>query len=94
MNILCACEHSQRVTEQLRLLGHNAFSCDILPASGSMPEYHLQGDLDSFVTFKPNNTVADYDKRFRLEDELLIFPDDSCFRWNWLDGNIQLKFFA
>lgn len=49
MNILCACEYSQRVTEQLRLLGHNAFSCDILPASGSMPEYHLQGDCLNYI---------------------------------------------
>lgn len=76
--------HFQGV-EQLRFLYYN------------YPEYWnllLKWDKDSFVTFKPNNTVADYDKRFRLEDEGLIFPDDSCFRWNWLDGNIQLKFFA
>lgn len=34
MNILCACEESQAVTKELRRLGHNAFSCDIIPESG------------------------------------------------------------
>lgn len=44
MNILVACEESQVVTIELRRLGHNAFSCDILPCSGGHPEWHIQGD--------------------------------------------------
>lgn len=35
MDILVACEVSQRVTNELRLLGYNAFSCDILETTGS-----------------------------------------------------------
>lgn len=42
--ILVACEESQTVTKELRKLGHRAFSCDILPASGGHPEWHLQQD--------------------------------------------------
>ena len=45
MNVLVACEESQAVTIELRKLGHNAFSCDILPCSGGHPEWHIQGDV-------------------------------------------------
>ena len=36
MNILVACEESQRVTLELRKRGHNAFSCDIQKCSGGV----------------------------------------------------------
>lgn len=45
MTILVACEESQAVTKELRLLGHNAFSCDLLPCSGGHPEWHIQEDI-------------------------------------------------
>ena len=45
MNILVACEESQRVTIELRKRGHNAFSCDILPPSGGHPEWHILGNV-------------------------------------------------
>lgn len=45
MNILLACEESQRVTMELRRLGHTAFSCDLMPCSGGYPEWHIQGDV-------------------------------------------------
>ena len=44
LNVLIACEESQAVTEQFRLLGHNAYSCDIKPCSGKYPDWHIQGD--------------------------------------------------
>lgn len=44
MNILVACEESQTVCIELRKLGHNAFSCDILDCSGGHPEWHIKGD--------------------------------------------------
>lgn len=50
MNILVACEESQRVTKELRKLRHNAYSCDILPCSGGHPEWHLQEDLKLVLT--------------------------------------------
>lgn len=34
MNVLVACEESQRVCIAFRARGHNAFSCDIEPCSG------------------------------------------------------------
>lgn len=45
MNILVACEESQRVCEAFRKKGHEAFSCDLLPCSGGHPEWHIQGDV-------------------------------------------------
>lgn len=44
MNVLIACEESQRVCIEMRRLGHNAFSCDIQPCSGGHPEWHILGD--------------------------------------------------
>lgn len=44
MKILVACEESQAVTIEMRRLGHDAFSCDILPCSGGHPEWHIQDD--------------------------------------------------
>ena len=45
MIILVACEESQAVTKELRLLGHDAYSCDLLPCSGEHPEWHFQQDV-------------------------------------------------
>lgn len=44
MKILVACEESQAVTKELRLLDQEAYSCDIEPCSGGHPEWHLQVD--------------------------------------------------
>ena len=44
MLVLIACEESQAVTKAFRKLGHQAYSCDILPCSGGHPEWHIQGD--------------------------------------------------
>lgn len=44
MRVLVGCEHSGVVREAFRLRGHEAFSCDLLPAEDGSP-YHLQGDL-------------------------------------------------
>ena len=45
MRILVACEESQAITKELRKLGHEAFSCDLLPCSGGHPEWHYQQDV-------------------------------------------------
>ena len=45
MKVLVACEESQRVCIEFRRLGHEAYSCDILPCSGGHPEWHIQDDV-------------------------------------------------
>lgn len=44
MNVLVACEESQRVCMSFRERGHNAFSCDIQEPSGGHPELHILGN--------------------------------------------------
>jgi hypothetical protein len=45
MKVLIACEESQEVCKAFRELGHEAYSCDILPCSGGHPEWHFQEDV-------------------------------------------------
>ena len=45
MKILVACEESQAVTIELRKLGHEAYSCDIIECSGGHPEWHITQDV-------------------------------------------------
>jgi len=66
MKILVACEESQAVTKHLRKLGHDAFSCDLLPCSGGHPEWHFQQDIfevieqgwDMMIAFPPCTHLA------------------------------------
>lgn len=44
MRILVACEYSGRVREAFRKLGHDAWSCDLLPSDDNS-EFHIQGDV-------------------------------------------------
>jgi len=44
MKVLVACEESQAVTKEFRKLGHEAYSCDLIPCSGGHNEWHIQGD--------------------------------------------------
>ena len=56
-----ACEESQAVTIELRKLGHEAYSCDVLECSGGHPEWHLKQDVtpllkehwDMIIAFPP-----------------------------------------
>ena len=43
MNVLVACEFSGVVRSAFRAAGHNAWSCDLLPAEDGGP--HIQGDV-------------------------------------------------
>lgn len=45
MRVLVGCECSSTVTSAFRAKGVEAFSCDIQPCYGNLPEYHIQGDL-------------------------------------------------
>ena len=52
MNVLVACEESQRVCIAFRERGHNAFSCDIEPCSGGHPDWHIMQDVISLLNGK------------------------------------------
>ena len=84
MKILVACEESQAVTFELRNLGHEAYSCDILPTSGQNPQWHIQSDVKNVI----------YDKW----EMILAFPPcthlassgAAWFEQKRLDGRQQL----
>lgn len=60
MKILAACEYSGRVREAFRKLGHDAWSCDLLPPDDGS-QFHFQGDVrellaehwDMLIAFPP-----------------------------------------
>jgi len=58
MKILIACEESQIVTKEFRKLGHEAYSCDLLPCSGGKPEWHLQKDVREVLKEKWDMIIA------------------------------------
>ncbi|MCM1008284.1 MAG: hypothetical protein NC485_10210 [Ruminococcus flavefaciens] len=71
--------HNQSV-DQLRILRK------------SYPDYWkllLQWDSVSPISFKPEHTVLDYEKRFQLEDMGLIYPNDRRFRWEWVKSYFE-----
>ena len=49
LRILICCESSGTVREAFRALGHDAWSCDLLPADDGSP-YHIQGEALDVVT--------------------------------------------
>jgi hypothetical protein len=67
MKVLIGCEESQTVCMAFRELGHEAYSCDLLPCSGGHPEWHLQMDVfgalkmkvwDRVISFPPCTDLA------------------------------------
>ncbi len=75
--------HNQSVG-QLRQLRHNY---------PELWQLMLKWDTDSPVTFHPDgHTVHDYDQRFQLEDEGLIYPNDR-FRWDMLEEELNMRWF-
>lgn len=59
MKILVACEESQAVTIELRRLGHEAYSCDIIECSGGHPEWHIQQDVLEIINPKVQHISGD-----------------------------------
>lgn len=50
-NVLIACEESQTICEQFRLLGVNAYSCDVKKSSGAewLKKYHIRDDVRNVI---------------------------------------------
>ena len=76
MNILVACEESQRVCIELRARGHRAFSCDIIEPSGGHPEWHIQADVLPLLNGNCEFTTLDGKphKQTGKWDMIIAFP--------------------
>ena len=76
MKVLVACEESQAVTTELRRLGHEAYSCDLLECSGGHPEWRIQEDVLPLIngncSFQTMDSIIHF--VFGKWDMLLAFP--------------------
>lgn len=98
MNILVACEESQRVCIAFREKGHIAFSCDIIECSGRHPEWHIQQDviplLNGNCEFKTcDGAVHKINGRW---DMIIAFPpctktSNAGARHLWKDHKLNLQ---
>jgi hypothetical protein len=57
LKVLVACEHTQKVTKALRDLGHEAYSCDLLPGKINS-NWHLQCDVREVLKIKWDMIIA------------------------------------
>lgn len=76
MNVLIACEESQRVCIEFRKRGHRAFSCDIMECSGGHPEWHIQGDVLPMLNGHCDFETADGKWHYQQNkwDMIIAFP--------------------
>lgn len=76
MRVLVACEESQAVTKELRRLGHEAYSCDIIECSGGHPEWHIKGDALRLINGNCAFTTCDGEQHHISErwDMLIAHP--------------------
>ena len=98
MKILVACEESQAVTIELRRLGHEAYSCDIIPCSGGHPEWHIMQNvlplLNGNCSFKTmDGTEHSIETRW---DIIIAFPpctktSNAGARHLWKGGKLNLS---
>jgi hypothetical protein len=59
MRVLVACEFSGTVRRAFRALGHDAWSCDLLPSEDGGP--HLQGDVSIWLKGMPGWVGLEWD---------------------------------
>jgi hypothetical protein len=83
MNVLVGCESSGTVREAFRALGHNAWSCDLLPADDNS-FYHLQTDIFNAINLK-----------WSIKWDLAIFHPPCTYLTNagvrWLHEHVQSR---
>lgn len=66
MRVLVACEESQAVCKAMREREIEAYSCDLLPCGGGMPQWHIRVDVlellkmrwDMIIAFPPCTHLA------------------------------------
>ena len=78
MNVLIACEESQRSCISFRNKGINAFSCDIQRCSGGHPEWHIFGDVLPLLNGYCKFTTEDGNGHFLTDKWDLIIAHPPC----------------
>lgn len=92
--ILIACEESQAVCKEFRLLGHEAYSCDIQECSGGHPEWHHKQDVfevidmgwDMMIAFPPCTYLTVTGARW------LYNKNGSKNEQRWIEQDLAVEF--
>lgn len=99
MQILVACEESQAVTIELRKLGHEAYSCDLLDCSGGHPEWHIKADVLPLLNGNCGFKTMDNKEHFIKSKWDMIIAHPPCThlsssgQWAYSKGkDINLKY--
>lgn len=101
LKVLVGCEESQEVCKAFRLLGHEAYSCDIIKCSGGHPEWHIQTDIfyainaqkyDLIILHPPCTKIAVSGNRWygqgtELHDERLDAIEWTQKLWDYAKRN-------
>ena len=76
LNVLIACEESQRVTQAFRDNGIEAYSCDIIPTSGNHPEWHILTDVRNILNGDCVCPMEEGENLFKIGvwDAIIAFP--------------------
>ena len=76
MNVLIACEESQRVCQAFRDRGHIAWSCDTDTQSGGHPEWHIRQDVIPLLNGSCSFTTEDGQTHHQTGswDMIIAFP--------------------
>ncbi|ANE35397.1 hypothetical protein CIG11343_0310 [Campylobacter iguaniorum] len=74
INIIVACEESQRVCTEFRKLGFNAYSCDLLECSGGHPEWHFNQDIFYVIKNKGGITQNGDSIKVKQWDMMIAHP--------------------
>ena len=86
LKILVACEESQAVTIELRKLGHDAYSNDLIECSGGHPEWHIQKSTldimndgwDMIIAFPPCTYLSNSGARWMYKSK----DDNNLPAWD------------
>nr|DAQ56852.1 MAG TPA: DNA (cytosine-5)-methyltransferase 3A [Caudoviricetes sp.] len=78
MKVLIACECSQTVCKEFRLLGHEAYSCDIELSYGGYPEWHIQKDVLKILEYHSVSFFTQDGKYHTVDKWDLIIAHPPC----------------
>ena len=84
MRVLVACEYSGRVREAFRAKGHDAWSCDLLPADDDS-EYHIQGDALAAIEAGPWDLMIAHPPCTYMANSGVSWLHKDPSRWDRLD---------
>jgi hypothetical protein len=84
LRVLVACEYSATVRDAFRALGHDAWSCDLLPTDGD-PRWHIQGDAIEAAYNQPWDLLIAHPPCTYLTNSGVAWLHKDPLRWAKLD---------